>query len=102
MKYRILLSETAKLSLKSLDSRVREIIGRKIEELKESPEKRGKALQGDLSRFRSIPAAGRFRIVYEVRKLQIIVHVIAIGIRREGDRLDVYAALKRYLRMGLL
>jgi mRNA-degrading endonuclease RelE of RelBE toxin-antitoxin system len=43
------------------------VIARKIEALKESPEKQGKALSGDLSGYRSLHAAVRYRVMYEVK-----------------------------------
>jgi hypothetical protein len=39
-----------------------------------------------------------------VRKAEVLVLVIAIaiGLRREGDRADVYELLRRLVKMGLL
>ena len=102
MTCRVRLSAHAVAYLKTLDSRTRGILGRRIEELKTDPEKRGKALTAELSGYRSVHAAGRYRIVFQVRKAEVLVLVIAIGLRREGDRADVYELLRRIVKMGLL
>ena len=59
MNYEITLTDEAKAYLISLDGKTRTTIGRKIEALKESPEKQGKGLSGDLIGYRSLHAAGR-------------------------------------------
>ena len=98
MNYKITLTNEAKDYLKSLDGRTKITIARKIEALKESPEKQGKALSGDLTGYRSIHAAGRYRVVYEVKGNKVLVIVIAVGIRKEGSKIDVYETLKKLLR----
>jgi mRNA interferase RelE/StbE len=98
LNYKITLTDEAKAYLTSLDGKTRIMIARKIEALKESPEKQGKALSGDLTGYRSLHAAGRYRVVYEVKGKKILVNVIAVGIRKEGSRIDVYETLKKLLR----
>ena len=98
MNYRITLTDEAKAYLMSRDGKTRTTIARKIEALKESPEKQGKALAGDLTGYRSLHAAGRYRVVYEVKGEKILVNVIAVGIRKEGSKIDVYETLKKLLR----
>jgi mRNA interferase RelE/StbE len=98
LNYKIALTNEAEDYLKSLDGRTRFTIARKIEALKESPGKQGKALSGDLTGYRSIHAAGRYRVVYEVKGNKILVIVIAVGIRKEGSKIDVYETLKKLLR----
>jgi len=71
------------------------------ETLKESPQKQGKALSGDLGRYRSLHTAGRYRVVYEVKANEVTVIVVAAGIRKEGSRIDVYETLKKMLRSKL-
>ena len=102
MNYKITLTDEAKAYLRSLDGRAKTAIGRKIETLKESPDKIGKALSGNLAGYRSIHAAGRYRIVYEVKVKTVTVIVIGIGIRKEGSRIDVYETLKKLLRSKIL
>ena len=98
MNYKIILTDEAKAHLISLDGKTRTAIARKIEALKESPEKQGKALSGDLRRYRSLHAAGRYRVLYEVKVEQVMVIVVAAGMRKEGSKIDVYETLKKLLR----
>ncbi|MCX5856173.1 MAG: type II toxin-antitoxin system mRNA interferase toxin, RelE/StbE family [Deltaproteobacteria bacterium] len=102
MNYKILLSHEAKACLQTLDGRTKDIIARKIESLKESPDKKGKPLSGDLSKYRSIHAAGRYRILYEVKATEVIVFIIAVGIRKEGSKIDVYETMKKLMRLKIL
>jgi mRNA-degrading endonuclease RelE of RelBE toxin-antitoxin system len=91
----VVLAEPAAAFLKLLDSDVRFTIIHKLHDLETDPERRGKALSGDLAAYRSIHAAGRYRIIYRTEGEQ--VDIVAIGLRKDGDRDDVYAALKRSL-----
>jgi mRNA interferase RelE/StbE len=98
LNYKITLTDEAKAYLISLSGKIRTAISRKIEALKESPEKQGKALSGDLAGYRSLHAAGRYRVVYEVKVDKAVVIVVAAGIRKEGSKIDVYETLKKLLR----
>lgn len=98
MNYKITLTDEAKAHLISLDGKTRTTIARRIEALKESPEKQGKALSGDLGGYRSLHAAGRYRVLYEVKVDQVMVIVVAVGMRKEGSKIDVYETLKKLLR----
>lgn len=98
MNYKIALTDEAKAFLLSQDGKTRNVIARKIEALKESPEKQGKFLSGDLSEYRSLHAAGRYRTVYKVKVDEVTVIVAAVGMRKEGSRIDVYETLKKLLR----
>ena len=104
MRFQIVLTMEVVRMLEGIqDSRIRsQLIGR-IDRLKEDPDKQGKALTGDLSGYRSIRVAGqRYRIIYSVEKDQVQVVVIAAGIRREGDRRDIYRLAQRLVRLGLV
>ena len=93
----------AKRQLKALDSRTRVQVAAKIDLLCDEPEKRGKALQGSLAGFRSIRTAGqRYRIIYLVEKQEVVVLVVGIGIRKSGDRKDIYSLMKKLVNSGLL
>jgi mRNA interferase RelE/StbE len=102
--WRILLTPTAvKLLADISDRRIREKIGAVIDRLTEEPEKQGKALLGELSRLRSIRAVGqRYRILYQVRGDEIVVVIVAVGIRRDGAKDDIYTLAKKLFRLGLL
>lgn len=85
------------------DRRLQEAIGKRIDGLAQEPEKQGKPLAGDLAGYRSIRAAGqRYRIIYRVERDQVKVLVLALGIRKEGDKGDIYALARRLLRLRLL
>jgi mRNA interferase RelE/StbE len=85
------------------DRRIREKIGTVIGRLTEDPEKQGKALLGELAGFRSIRAVGqRYRIMYQIRGNEIVVVIVAVGIRRDGAKDDIYNLAKKLFRLGLL
>jgi mRNA interferase RelE/StbE len=92
MSYRIVLTAEAKKLLKDIqDRREQGILLKRLEELAESPEQQGKPLRGDLTGYRSIRAIGqRYRIIYQVLDEQVLVVVVALGRRKDGDRQDVY------------
>ena len=92
----VVLAEPAAAFLKGLGADIRATILRKLHDLETEPERRGKALAGELAAYRSIHAAGRFRIIY--RTEGETVFIVAIGFRKDGDLDDVYAVLKRSLK----
>ena len=103
MRYRILITETC-LSLinKLSDKKIQRTILDRIEQLSEEPDKQGKNLVQDLSGFRSVHAAGRYRIIYKIDKKTVIVYILAAGVRKEGDKKDIYKIAKKLLNAGLL
>lgn len=104
MSWRIVLTPTALKLLSDIsDRRIRAKIGTVIDRLADEPEKQGKALLGELSGFRSIRAVGqRYRIIYRIMDDHIVVVILAIGIRRDGAKEDIYNLAKKLLRLGLL
>lgn len=90
--------------LKSVsDRRIQEKILARIESLQYDPEKQGKALTAELAGYRSLRAAGqRYRVIYRVDRRRVLVYVLAIGIRKEGDRQDVYALAQKLFKLRLL
>lgn len=85
------------------DRRIRLQIAGRIDALRQDPEKLGKPLLGELSGYRSLRASGqRFRVIYRIEAKQVIVLVVALGIRKEGDKRDIYALAKKLVRLGLL
>jgi mRNA interferase RelE/StbE len=82
---------------------IRDTISRRIDSLVTDPEKQGKPLLGPLRGFRSVRVYHeRYRILYRVDRTEIIVMVVALGIRKEGDRQDIYTLAQKLLRSGLL
>jgi mRNA interferase RelE/StbE len=104
VKWRILLTPTALKLLSDIsDRRIREKIGVVIDRLAEDPEKQGKALLGELAGFRSLRAVGqRYRVIYQIRGNDIVVVIVAVGIRRDGARDDIYNLAKKLFRLRLL
>ena len=104
MKWQILLTPTASKLLSDIsDRRIREKIGAVIDRLAEDPEKQGKALLAELAGFRSMRAVGqRYRIIYQIRGNNIVVVIVAVGIRRDGAKDDIYNLAKKLFRLRLL
>ncbi|MGD8666380.1 MAG: type II toxin-antitoxin system RelE/ParE family toxin [Desulfobacterales bacterium] len=103
MKYKILITDTCLALIKKIsDKNIQRRILKRIEGLSEEPDKQGKMLLKDLSGFRSIHAAGRYRIIYKVDKQTVIVYILAAGIRKQGDKKDIYKIAKKLLDAGLL
>jgi mRNA interferase RelE/StbE len=83
--------------------RVRKAIAARIDELTQEPERRGKPLIDELAGYYAVRAAGqRYRIMYQLEHQAVIVHVVALGIRKEGSKNDIYTLARRLFRQGLL
>lgn len=104
MSYRILLTNTAFNSIKKIkEKRISGQIKKRIEGLKENPDLQGKALLGELKGFRSIHVSDeRYRIIYKIENEEVMVYIIAIGIRKQGDKHDIYSLLKKLIDKGLI
>jgi len=103
LRYRILITKTCLSLIKKLsDKKIQRTIYHRIEQLSEEPDKQGKNLVQDLSGLRSVHAAGRYRIIYKIDRKTVIVYVLAAGIRKEGDKKDIYEIAKKLLNAGLL
>jgi mRNA interferase RelE/StbE len=101
--YSIKLTLIAAEHIKRLDSRTKAQIINKIELLKQEPHMLGKPLKGLLKEYRSLRAASqRYRIIYKVIDTEVIVTVVAIGIRKDGDKKDIYELMKKYIKTGLI
>lgn len=100
MAYRIEFTPVAlEMLSKVTDRREQEGLLRRVEDLKEDPEKQGKPLVGKLKGYRSLRALGqRYRIIYRVNEGRVTVVVVGVGRRRERSRKDVYTLLERLLK----
>lgn len=104
MIYQIEITPTA-LSMinKVQDRRIRAKIIETIDGLAEDPEKKGKPLTAELDGYHSVRAVGqRYRIIYRIDNEKVIILVVAVGLRKEGDRKDIYALAKKLIRARLL
>ena len=104
MKYQIVIQPTALRMLKEIsDLRVQEKIKDRIDALATEPEKQGKPLLGELGGYRAVRAVGqRYRIIYRVEKDRVLVLIVAVGLRKEGDQSDIYRLAQKLLRLKLL
>lgn len=101
--YKIKLTEIAAENLKRIDMITRNQIINKIETISREPLLIGKALKGFLKEYRSVRAVGqRYRIIYRVFETEIVVVIVGLGIRKDGDKKDIYELMKRYIRIGLI
>ncbi len=103
MRWNIKLTAPALKQLAAIqDTRIREQISKKINALADNPEQQGKPLSDELSGYYSVRAVGqRYRILFKLEADRIIVVVVALGIRKDGDKKDVYALAKKMARLGL-
>ena len=98
-------------SLRQLPKKVAAGLVRKAAELRKSdPRKTGKPLTDELGGCYRIPY-GRYRAIYQVidvkdveEKTIVLIRVIFIvaGVRKEGDKGDVYREALRLIRSGQL
>ncbi len=104
MTWRIALTPTAQRMLAAIpDRRIREQIARRIAGLASDPEKQGKALLGELAGIRSLRTVGqRYRILYRLERQTVVVLVVAVGIRKEGSKTDVYSLARKLIRLRLI
>ncbi len=98
------LTQHAQIQLATIkDRRVQEGLKSSLKRLEYEPELQGKPLIEELAGYRSIRAVGqRYRIIYKVEDERVMVLVVALGIRKEGDKKDVYNLAKKLIRLGLL
>jgi len=92
MKCTVRISTEALEQLKNIKDRsVRQELFERIKKLANDPEEQGKPLRDELAGLRSVKAVHRrYRIVYQVEREKVVVVVVAVGIRKEGDRADIY------------
>ena len=91
-------------SLQSIsDRRIQRLIVNRAQQLAEDPHALGTPLRDELRGLHSTRAVGqRYRIVFRIDEEQHRVVVVAVGIRREGHRHDIYALAQRLIRLGLV
>ena len=104
MKYRIEITPTALSMLKNIkDRRINKTIQERIEKLIDEPDKQGKELHGELRGYRCVRAVGqRYRIIYRIKNSAIIVLIVAVKLRKEGDKTDVYKLAQKMIRLRLI
>lgn len=79
-----------------LDERTKEKIKSKIRELLSTdPEKVGAPLRFELKDYRKLVIFDKYRIIYRVHRDEVLVFILAVGIRRDSE---VYEEALRRLR----
>ena len=79
---------------KRFDAVTKEKIKKKcMELLSYEPEKAGEPLLGPLKQYRKLKVFNDYRVVYRVERHEIIVFILAVGIRRDAEVYEL--ALKR-------
>ena len=58
------------------------------------PDEYGEPLGRDLAGYRKLPV-GQWRVVYSIEQARVLVLVLAVGKRAEGDHENIYAQLTR-------
>ncbi len=104
MTYRIIIAPIAFRMLEAVaDRRIQQHIRDRINSLTSDPELQGKPMKGEFTGYRSLRAVGqRYRILYRVERSQVLVVVVAVGIRKEGDRSDIYRLAQKLIRARLI
>lgn len=98
-----LTPEARRLLEEIQDRRIQQKLRDRMRTLSHEPEKQGKPLTGELHGLRTLRAVGqRYRIIYRLKQERVVVLVLALGIRKEGSKRDVYSLTKRLLRLRLL
>jgi len=98
--------------MKSLPRKARAGIIAKADELEEcdDPRKAYKPLKGPLRGYYRL-TYGRYRAIYTVEEetlasedvlVRVLVRFVAVGIRKERDKKDVYRVAKKLVDLGLL
>ena len=102
--FAIQITPTALAMIKGVtDRRVSELIQKRIDQLSRDPGKQGKELHGELRGYRCVRTVGqRYRVLYRIEATTVIVLVVAVGLRKEGDKKDIYALAQKMIRLGLI
>ena len=104
MTWKVVITPAALEMIKGItDRRVRGQVSEAIGGLAEDPELKGKPLLGELAGFRSLRAAGqKYRVIYKIESEKVVVVILAVGRRREGDRKDIYSLARKLFEQKLL
>jgi len=103
-RWRVKVLPVAKKQLAAIkDRRIQAGLRSSLKRLEYEPELKGKPMIDELAGYYSLRAVGqRYRIIYKVKEEQVLVVVVTVGIRKEGDKKDAYGLAKKLIRLGLL
>ena len=102
--WEVRLTRRAEMQVAAIkDRRVQERLKSSLRRLEYEPELQGKPLADELVGYRSVRAVSqRYRIIYKVEDQRVLVLIVASGMRKEGDKKDIYELAKKLRRLGLL
>ena len=78
----------------------RKTILNRTKQLAHDPEKQGKPLYGPLRGHRSIHV-GRYRLIFRIVRDEVQVFMLYAGLRKEGDKNDVYKLAQKLVKTFL-
>ncbi len=102
--WQVIIMPQARKQLAAIsDRRIQEKIKASLRRLEYEPDQQGKSLRDELAGYRSVRAVSqRYRIIYKVDEERVIVMVVTVGIRKDGDKKDAYELARKLERLGLL
>lgn len=102
--YRVVVTSSGLETLETItDQRIQRLLRDKIRGLAHVPEMQGEPLRDDFAGYRALHVIGnRYRIIYRIESDIVSVFVVAAGIRKAGDKSDIYEVMKRYVRLGFI
>ena len=102
--YAVRWTETSVRLLEKISARrIRQKLLDRGDDLASDPALQGKPLREELTGYRSLRAVGqRYRLLYQVDESRRTVWIKAVGLRKEGDRNDIYALAGKLVRLGYL
>lgn len=93
--YRVRFADETKSEFRGIGHAARvDILAAVKKKLTTKPGEYGEPLRRDLAGYRKLPV-GRWRVVYCVEEEQVLVLVLAMGKRAEGDHDNVYDQVTR-------
>jgi len=109
---RVQWTHTARESFRRFPRKIRRAFFNKIDALLEveDPRKVHKPLAGPLRGYYSIKSS-RYRVLYTVAEeelangkvlIKVTIVIVAAGMRKEGDKNDIYQFAKKLVQMGLV
>ena len=101
-RYYVDFTETAVKAVREIkDTRVRARVIERAEELAIAPDMPGKKLFGEFRGLKSL-RAGRYRVIYKIYDAEKRVIIVTVGMRKEGDKKDIYEVLAKLVKGKLL
>jgi mRNA interferase RelE/StbE len=93
--YRIRFADETKKEFRKIGHAARvDILAAVAKKLATKPNEYGEPLARDLAGYRKLPV-GQWRVVYYVEEGEVLVLVLAVGKRAEGDSENVYDRITR-------